>query len=288
MRAYFRRIFGKNPPVQELPKEEQKKPDTIPLKEEKILLTEELLGFCREEAAAFQVVPDIHPDDFIFQFILTNPYFTNPKDAVHYYFNDGKNSARRLSAILTNVLHLGHSPIQLLEFASGYGCVTRHLPRMVPAAHATACDIHEQATGFIQQTMGIDTVLSHSVPEEVRFPREYDVIFALSFFSHMPRSSWGRWIQTLYRSVAPSGYLIFTTQGQESLKYQPDAVMPPDGFLFTPGSEQKDLASEEYGITVTLPDWVIPEVYRMTQAPLVCYKKAYWWGHQDLYILKKI
>ena len=45
---------------------------------------------------------------------------------------------------------------------------------------------------------------------------------------------------------------------------------------------------QEYGTTVTLPDWVIPEVYRMTQAPLVCYKKAYWWGHQDLYILKKI
>ena len=273
MREYFRRILGKKPPVQELPKEEQKKPDTIPLKEEKILLTEELLGFCREEAAAFQVVPDIHPDDFIFQFILTNPYFTNPKDAVHYYFNDGKNSARRLSAILTNVLHLGHSPIQLLEFASGYGCVTRHLPGMVPVAHVTACDIHEQATGFIQQTMGIDTVLSHSVPEEVRFPREYDVIFALSFFSHMPRSSWGRWIQTLYRHVAPSGYLIFTTQGKESLKYQPDAVMPPDGFLFTSGSEQKDLASEEYGSRS--PPTGSSRSVRATRPPAVT---KCWWG----------
>lgn len=60
MRAYFRRIFGKNPPVQELPKEEQNEPDTIPLEKEKILLTEELLGFCRDEAASFQVVPDIH------------------------------------------------------------------------------------------------------------------------------------------------------------------------------------------------------------------------------------
>lgn len=64
--------------------------------------------------------------------------------------------------------------------------------------------------------------------------------------------------------------------------------IPRDGFWFLPQSEQKDLSTSEYGQTIVTPDFVIGEVYRQTGAPMVLYRSAFWWEHQDLYILTKL
>src|SRR5262245_57159822 len=83
---------------------------------------EEAVGAC---AARLGVKPDIHGEDFIFQFIMSHPKFNSPADAVSYYFDDGRKSADRVSALIaTHMPERNH--VSLLEFASGYGCVTRH------------------------------------------------------------------------------------------------------------------------------------------------------------------
>ncbi len=108
------------------------------------------------------------------------------------------------------------TPIKLLEFASGYGCVTRHLLNLQTNLHITTCDIHEEAISFIERTLNISSILSHPEPEQVKLSSTYDIVFCLSFFSHMPDTTWFCWLQTLYNAVSPGGLFIFTTHGYQS------------------------------------------------------------------------
>jgi methyltransferase family protein len=247
----------------------------------------EIEDYCTEIAKKAQVTPLIHPNDFIFRFLIDNPSFPSKKDAVNYYFTDGENSAKVLQELIHNALALPkHASFKLLEFASGYGCVTRHFTHYLPNARITCCDIHQEAINFIKSQLSTDAVLSRSIPEKLQFSETYDVIFALSFFSHMPESTWGRWIRKLYSALNDHGYLIFTTHGKVSnSKYLGNVSIPANGFYFKPDSEQQDLEKSEYGTTVTTPEFVIGEMYKQIMAPLVLYKEGFWWQHQDLYIV---
>jgi len=250
-------------------------------------LTEEMIRLNHDAASATGVVPAIHPQDFIYWFCCRHPQQTL-ESAISYYFSDGANSAEKLDGIVTE---LGFEPgqaIELLEFASGYGCVTRHLKK-----HArwdvTSCDIHSEAIDFLDQQIGVKILQSARLPEQFATIKKYDVVFALSFFSHMPRSTFGRWLRALYGTLRAPGYLIFTTHGVKSCPcfgITPDDI-PADGFLFRANSEQEDLDVVEYGSTLSTPDFVIKEIYRHVGAPIAMYKQAGWWGHQDLWVVKK-
>ena len=114
---------------------------------------------------------------------------------------------------------------------------------------------------------------------------KYDVVFALSFFSHIPDKVFGEWIKALYEVVKPGGVLIFTTHG--TLFKNRFNKMTTNGFSFDLASEQKDLATEEYGSTVSEYEYVerkckenickIPEIF----------EEGFWWKIQDLYIIRK-
>lgn len=253
------------------------------------VFTSEFYEMCKKGAEKYNAIPDIHPDDFMFHFILNSPDFPSTKNAVDYYFDDGNKSAKKLSELLySNLKFQKREKLKLLEFASGYGCVTRHLLRELPNVTIVSCDIHQKAINFIKKQLKTDATLSKSIPEELRLNAEYDVIFALSFFSHMPETSWGRWVKALFSGLKENGFLIFTTHGLATVKLMGNTIdIPSNGFWFAPNSEQRDIDTEEYGSTVVTPDYVIEEIYQQTHAPLVLYRHAFWWTHQDLYVIKK-
>lgn len=238
-------------------------------------------------ARELNVVADIHPDDFIYQFIVSNPSFPNIDQAVKYYFYDGRSSAEKLRRVIEQELGLHDKPIRLLEFASGYGAVTRHLKEAFPTASSVACDIHPAAMEFIQARMGGEVLLSTSAPEDLEPKQLYDVVFALSFFSHMPRETWGRWLSKLYSLVAPNGLLIFTTQGRTSKQFFHDAAFSEDGYWFKSESEQNDIDTSEYGQTLVTPEFVVREGIECLGCEPLLMRMAFWWTHQDMYVFKK-
>jgi Methyltransferase domain len=235
-------------------------------------------------AAEFDVSPAVHSEDFLWTFVVGHAGFPAPEDAARYYFADGAQSAQRLLEIVTE--HFDR-PVSLLEFASGYGMVTRHLRGTLPQAEVLSCDIHPKATTFIRDELGVATLLSEHVPERLSVDRRFDVVFALSFFSHMPEATFGRWLQRLWDLVEDGGILVFTTHGAESVKSFVDAQVSEDGFWFMPAGEQHDLDRAEYGSTVSLPTFVLKELSKVTDGAEVEFRGAAWWGHQDLYIVSK-
>jgi len=235
------------------------------------------------------VVSDVHPDDLIFHFVMKFPGFKTREEAVKYYFRDGANSANKLSELLFSQLGLRRTAdISLLEFASGYGCVTRHLTNHLAPLSIVSCDIHEEACAFIESAIGIKTILSATKPEDLGVHSDsFDSVFALSFFSHMPDRTWGRWLKSLFDKVKPGGYLIFTTHGMTTWKNIGRPPISDSGIWFAPSSEQKDLDVADYGCTIVTPEYVKQVIGNELHQDVLLMIEADWWGHQDLFVVKK-
>ena len=182
-----------------------------------VYISDSLITQCKSIARDLNVQYYLHSKDLILKYILARPQFKSERDALLNYFNDGNNSAKVLADLVYGYLNYSRiNEFSLLEFASGYGCVSRHLAKHLPNAVITSCDIHPDAVSFIRSLLNINAILSKSIPEDLVLKEKYDIIFALSFFSHMPRSTWGRWIKVLYAGLKPNSFLIFTTHGKVS------------------------------------------------------------------------
>lgn len=246
-------------------------------------------GDIQRYAAENGVVPDIHPSDHIFRFLVENSGLLTNERAINFYFYNGADSAKKLGNLLFSQLGLKRSSdTSLLEFASGYGCVTRHLVKELAPINIVSCDIHHEACSFMDSVIGVKTVISASRPEDLDIENgSFDAVFALSFFSHMPGQTWGRWLKSLFDKVKPGGYLIFTTQGMTSRKYFGNPVIPSDGIWFSPSSEQKDIDVAEYGNTIVMPEYVNNTIKNVLHENIFNMTEAAWWSHQDLYVVKK-
>jgi hypothetical protein len=250
-------------------------------------LTDEMLAWNSAAAQEQGVEPAVHPRDYMYWYCAAHPAHSTER-GIQYYFWDGGRTAAQLAEILTELGYEQDQPIKLLEFASGYGCVSRHLKKN-PRYGLVSCDIHPAAMELVRTELGIQTLLSAQVPEEFSPGEKFDVVFALSFFTHMPKGTFGRWLSVLFDSLKVPGHLIFTTHSLKSapgLDVKPEDI-PADGFWFRADSEQRDLDTHEYGLSLTLPEFVIGETFRRTGAPLVMYKHAHWWRNQDVWVVKR-
>jgi hypothetical protein len=86
--------------------------------------------------------------------------------------------------------------------------------------------------------------------------------------------------------LAPEGILLFTTHGETSRQYFPQAQPDEDGFWFEASSEQQDLDTANYGQTLTSKEFVRARIAELPHATLVELREGDWWGHQDLYVVK--
>lgn len=239
----------------------------------------------------YNTLSSIHKDDLIYQFLINNPVFKNEELAIDYYFRDGRNSAHILFDVIKELLIIKPDRVKLLEFASGYGCLTRHLLDNNMSFDITSCDIHAEAISFIEDKLGGKGLLSSRLPENFNAEaNSYDVVFCLSFFSHMPDRTWFPWLNTLYNVVKSDGLLIFTTHGYQSIKHfgVPSPKLDRNGYWFKPDSEQTDLDVHDYGSTIVSPSYVCERIKLLTGNPILLrVSEGFWWKHQDLYIVQK-
>ena len=226
----------------------------------------------------------IHSDDYLLNFLVHNEHYKSYSAAVANYISDGLDSAEKLKKLCVEYLpERKDERIELLEFASGYGRVTRHIDKS--RFNITASDIHENAIAFLEKQFKVKTFLSATNPKDFNPPLLYDVVFALSFFSHMPDATFGSWIAKLFSCLKDNGLLIFTTHGRVSNKSI--NMKLKNGFGFESYSDQGDLDAADYGSTVSELSYVSEVLRRHIGEDPILFSEGFWWKHQDLYIVRK-
>lgn len=232
---------------------------------------------------AFGINSIISEDDDIFRFFANHPSSINP---IRDYLADGWRTLNELYKVLDDNGHPLKTCQSFLEFACGHGRFTRHLVKQLPPHTLHVSDVVPGSVDFLQQQMGVGGFYSASAPSELKPIRDYEVIFVLSLFSHLPESTWGSWLQTLYSVLEPGGVLIFSTHGEKAAATLSTQV-PENGFLFVPASESTALPGEEYGSTFTTEGYVRAIAKRVAPEAKLKIYPAHFWGMQDAYALQR-
>lgn len=226
----------------------------------------------------------ISGQDDIFRFFAGHPSSRNP---LRDYLADGWRTLSELMLLLESVDQPLLKMPRVLEFASGHGRFTRHLAKALGASKVVVSDVVPDAVDFSCRTFGVQGFASHSVPEQVSWPGQFDLVFVLSLFSHLPRSTWGRWLQALYAAVAPGGLLVFTTHGAKAAAMD-GVVFDAEGFFFVPSSESQAIDGQEYGTTFTAEGFVLQRIAQICgEQSLVRSAPVHFWNHQDAYVVRK-
>jgi SAM-dependent methyltransferase len=171
-------------------------------------------------AAVHNVSPAVHFDDLIFAFLYNAVCGRDIDQAARAYFTNGRISAERIKNIAT-MYYVGQCGVldrslKLLDFASGYGCMSRHVQNVLPNTEVVACDIHQAAVDFHREHLKIKAEMSSLEPRLLEASADYDLVAALSFFSHLPKRTFVPWLRKLGEFVKPGGILIFTTHGVDA------------------------------------------------------------------------
>jgi SAM-dependent methyltransferase len=243
-------------------------------------------GHWWEPALNFGVPVDVHPEDLLFKFFAGQ---TPGVEALDRYISSGWWDADRITKLVKTLLPEIERP-KVLEFAAGFGRVTRHFPRTAPHFEFRMSDIHAPAVKFAKHVLHVDGFKSESRPELVSIERNYyDFIFALSFFSHAPDATFAEWLCLLYSALRPGGVLFFTTHGEASMKkyeHLGQLYNPSTGFGYGLSSDQPDIEGEYYGTMSVDFDYTVRQI-RKTSAKIIGYGSGAWWGHQDEWIVRR-
>lgn len=220
--------------------------------------------------------------DDIFRFFANHPIAANP---VREYLSDGWRTLSELMVLLERLGRPLTSFGSVLEFACGYGRLTRHLARAIPGRLACA-DVLPGSAQFLREHFGVEAFESARDPREVSWPRRYELVFVLSLFTHLPISSWRSWLARLGEAVEPGGLLVFSVHNPD-FALDEGVTFDADGGLFLPSSESRELDAGDYGTTFATWGRVRREVTEaLGGAQADIHAKAFWHG-QDAVVVRR-
>jgi SAM-dependent methyltransferase len=224
----------------------------------------------------------IDPRDDIFKFFASHPLAANP---VREYLSDGWRSLSELIIAMESADRSLLKCRSVLEFASGFGRFTRHLVRALPG-RITCSDVQPGSVDFTRDELGAPGFYSTSNAQSLRIPGQYDLVFILSLFTHLPPDAWGPWLQKLFAAVAPGGALIFSVHN-EARGIELGVNFDAAGTHFIASSESPQLGGETYGTTFTTRGFVEREVAAALPGNKVDYREIAFWDGQDAVIVGK-
>jgi SAM-dependent methyltransferase len=108
---------------------------------------------------------------------------------------------------------------RVLDFGCGCGRVLAYLRREI-AGELTGSDIDGEAIAWSQENlMQVGTFVCNEIMPPLPFPdATFDLTYAVSVFTHLPRRMESAWLRELTRVTKPGGYLLLTTNGTHSLQ----------------------------------------------------------------------
>ncbi len=197
----------------------------------------------------------IHPDDFMLRFFRERRH-GHWEAAFVDYFRTGLAASRAVERLLEWWFGERRQQVRLLDFASGYGRITRHLVQHCSPRRLWVSDVFAEAVEFQRRAFGVHGFVSSAEPGELVCEETFDCIVASSLFSHLPEESFGPWLRRLFALLRPGGLLLASVH---DLSLRSLVGLPPASpraatgeggtILFEPDSEIPELGGQRYGTT---------------------------------------
>lgn len=125
----------------------------------------------------------IHPKDDMFKLVAQNPNIRHP---AALYLSTGlwvkECVLRALAEAEIDCQRLEH----VLDFASGYGRVTRFWLQEFKAEQLWVSDVQHGAVDHLVETLGVHGIYASHDPASTQFPRLFDLVISISLFTHLP------------------------------------------------------------------------------------------------------
>jgi len=255
-------------------------------------------NLARDLALEFGVETAIFERDYLLNAVVW-AFKGDVATGYRHYIADGQANAEKIRDIIKSYCgerlpspsqrNSNGLPFVILDFACGYGRVGRHFKNVMPEVKYVGMDIHFDAVRFNRDTLGLQMLQSTQKTEEFYVGQSFDFIFALSFFSHVRREHFLGWLSELHGMLKPGGVLMISTHGPISHQLlMPDVVVDTHGYGMIVTSEQFDLSTDFYIHAITYPAYVEAMVSSLKGLKLLDYSEGFWFGHQDMYVLKNV
>jgi SAM-dependent methyltransferase len=102
----------------------------------------------------------------------------------------------------------------LLDFGCGCGRVTRHWAGLDRTA-VHGADANEHAIAWCRANLPFARFASNGLAPPLDHPdASFDLVYALSVFTHLPEDLQRAWVGELTRLLRPGGFLLLTTHGE--------------------------------------------------------------------------
>ena len=138
---------------------------------------------------------------------------------VQEFLTDGRGTAMAVLDVLKSSGVTLDSSKSVLDFGCGCGRVIRHLHAMT-GARCHGSDYNPLLVDWCKENLRFAQFeVNGAVPPLPHANRQFDVIYALSVFTHFPEELQRAWMAELSRVLKPGGHLLMTTHGESFLPY---------------------------------------------------------------------
>lgn len=199
---------------------------------------------------------EVASEDLMFLFVLHN---NSLEVAYKAYLTTGWNGRNIIDKLITAKYQRWNNISNILDFASGFGRISRHLISEVGKENIWVSDIKKESVDWQKKHLEVKGILSEEDPNDFKPPVLFDIIFVGSLFTHLPERLFKDWLKRLTELLTDNGTLIISTfdinvHGKEYATEFKYLEMSEDKlFNSLPSSIKGD---DTYGITYTTPEYI--------------------------------
>jgi hypothetical protein len=171
----------------------------------------------------------------------------------------------------------------VLDFASGWGRLTRYLEQRLQPSQIHVADIYHQAIDWQVSTFGVAGIHSDKDPAGLSYAGKHDIVLAGSMFSHLPAGLFHAWLAKLFSLVSDRGLLAFSVHDEAFLPI--GETMDASGIHFLRFSESGSLDLDIYGMSYVTEAFVAGAIARL--GPNLSWRRfpKGLYENQDLYVV---
>lgn len=204
------------------------------------------------------------------------------------FLNVGQRCSKDVEIALQGInRHIG-SFQNILDFGCGCGRVLRWFREYSKSSNFYGTDIDFNSISWCRQNLDFAKFSINQPLPPLKYPdRFFDMIYAVSVFTHVDETYQFRWLNELKRIVKPKGILILTVHGRycwESLPYEHILEIEEKGFMFVKLEKIKSQFPEWYQTAYHSKGYVVKNFTKYFK--LLNYLPRAMNDHQDLILLQ--